>query len=184
MRHALPILLLLAGCGPGGAPRGHYEGRAESRWLDDGRRMELTAGLVYVDPDAVRWEAPSGWIVDGASIPRILWTTVGGPFEGVYRKASIVHDVACDTKARPWRSVHRMFRDACLDAGCSEHQANTLFAAVWHFGPRWPDPGSPAFARPPVEPTDAAVRAVLEFAQRPGRTRAEIEAFEPPSEEP
>jgi hypothetical protein len=76
--------------------------------------------------------------VDGASIPRRLWALIGGPFEGRYRKASVVHDVECQTKANRWRDVHLMFHSAMLCDGVHPLKAKIMYGAVYHFGPRWP----------------------------------------------
>jgi hypothetical protein len=90
--------------------------------------------------DGTVWEAPSGSLVNGASIPRVLWTLVGSPFTGDYVYASIVHDVACDTRARPWRATHYMFYQACLAGGTRPGRAKLMYLAVRNFGPRWPEP--------------------------------------------
>jgi hypothetical protein len=80
---------------------GTFVGKVVTEWLDDGRKMKLIEGFGYIDPSGVRWDAPAGWVVDGASIPRIGWSLIGGPFEGRYRNASVIHDIACDQKQRP-----------------------------------------------------------------------------------
>ena len=86
------------------------------------------------------WEAPSGSLVNGASIPRVLWTLVGSPFTGDYVYASIVHDVACEARTRPWRDTHYMFYLACLAGGTRPGRAKLMYLAVRNFGPRWPQP--------------------------------------------
>jgi hypothetical protein len=88
------------------------------------------------------WAAPSGSLIDGASIPRVLWSLVGSPFTGDYVYASIVHDVACDTRTRPWRDTHYMFYLACLAGGTHRGRAKLMYLAVRNFGPRWPQPES------------------------------------------
>jgi len=90
--------------------------------------------------DGTVWEAPGGSLVNGASIPRVLWTLVGSPFTGDYVYASIVHDVACDTRRRPWRATHYMFYQACLAGGTRPGRAKLMYLAVRNFGPRWPEP--------------------------------------------
>lgn len=35
----------------------------------------------------------------------LFWSFIGGPFEGKYRNASVVHDFLCKVQKRPWRSV-------------------------------------------------------------------------------
>lgn len=71
---------------------GSFVGRVLAEWLDDGRLMRLEEPFEYVGPDRRRWPVPKGTIVDGASIPRPLWSVIGGPFEAKYRNASVVHD--------------------------------------------------------------------------------------------
>lgn len=116
---------------------GRFEGEVVARWEDDGRSMTLVAPFAYVDPRAVRWPAAAGSVIDGASIPRAFWTLIGGPFNGRFRDASVVHDAACEARDRPWRAVHRMFYEACRCGGVGAVQAKTMYYAVFHFGPRW-----------------------------------------------
>jgi hypothetical protein len=120
-----------------GASFGNFIGEVIARWLVDGRKMELTADFAYLDPSGRRWNAPKGSIVDGASIPQVFWTVVGGPFEGSYRNASVVHDVACVKKEGHWQDVHRMFYYAMRAGGVSDFRAAVMYAAVYRFGPRW-----------------------------------------------
>src|SRR5947209_4848318 len=73
---------------------GFYSGPVETRWENDGRSMTVLNELRYTDPYGAVWIAPAGSHVDGASIPRAFWGIIGGPFEGKYRNASVLHDVA------------------------------------------------------------------------------------------
>jgi Protein of unknown function (DUF1353) len=94
------------------AARGRYLGRLILEPLIDGRRMQLVQPFGFLDENQIRWPVPSGTKVDGASIPKVLWPLIGGPFEGKYRYASVIHDYYCDTRLRPWRMVHRVFYNA------------------------------------------------------------------------
>ncbi len=117
---------------------GRYEGTVQTEWIPgDGRRMKLLSRFDYFDPNGVNWDAPAGWIVDGASIPQFAWSFIGGPFEGKYRDASVLHDVACDRKSKPWEDVHLMFYYAMLASNVEGWRAKVMYAAVYHFGPRW-----------------------------------------------
>lgn len=62
---------------------------------------------------------------------------IGGPFEGPYSNASVVHDVACDQRQRPWRDVHLAFYTAMLAAKVDSVNAKVMYGAVYQFGPRW-----------------------------------------------
>lgn len=122
---------------PTAADWGRFEGAVVARWADDGRTMTLVEDFAYLDPRDVRWQARAGAVVNGASIPRAFWSVIGGPFEGLFRNASVVHDVACDTRERRWQEVHRMFHDACRCGGVGSAQATLMYYAVYRFGPRW-----------------------------------------------
>ena len=105
--------------------------------LDNGRELRLLEDFAYIDPHGTVWTAPKDAVVDGASIPQVFWTFTGGPLEGKFRNASIVHDVACDRRAVPSDKVHQMFYEACRCGGVPENEAKLLYAAVYHFGPDW-----------------------------------------------
>lgn len=116
---------------------GRFVGTVVARWHDDGRAMTLVEPFAYVDPRDLEWLAPAGAVVNGASIPQAFWSLIGGPFEGRFRDASVVHDVACERRTRPWQDVHRMFYEACRCGGVGAVMAKTMYYAVQHFGPRW-----------------------------------------------
>jgi hypothetical protein len=116
---------------------GKFIGTVKTEWLDDGRKMQLLDGFSFVDPLGASWDAKKGVVVDGASIPKVFWSFIGGPFEGKYRNASVVHDVACEERTRSWRVVHQMFYVASLRGGVGEVAAKVMYGAVYHFGPRW-----------------------------------------------
>lgn len=116
---------------------GRYRGEPQTKWLSDGRNMQLLAPFAFVRTDGEEWPVPTGAIVDGASIPRVFWSLIGGPFEGKYRDASIVHDHYCDTKTRTWKDTHRVFFEAMMTSGVRETRAKIMYYAVYKFGPRW-----------------------------------------------
>lgn len=116
---------------------GRFEGRVVTVWLPNGRNMELVEPFIYIDGRQVQWDAPKGTVVDGASIPKMAWSIIGGPFEGKYRNASVIHDVACVRKDRTWQAVHEAFYNAMLASDVDETTAKVMYAAVYHFGPRW-----------------------------------------------
>ena len=116
---------------------GTFIGEVVAKWDTNGRTMTLMEPFAYIDPDGRRWNAPKGAQIDGASIPRIAWSIIGGPFEGQYRAASVIHDVACVERQQDWRKVHRAFFTGMRAGGVAQTQAKIMFAAVYHFGPRW-----------------------------------------------
>jgi hypothetical protein len=131
------LLVCLVSYSAACATAGRYVGEVIAKWLDDGRVMELQSDFSYVDPSGASWLAPKGAKVDGASIPPAAWSLIGGPFEGRYRNASVIHDVACQKKDRPWQEAHRMFYDAMLTSGVPSLKARVMYAAVLVGGPKW-----------------------------------------------
>lgn len=115
----------------------HFEGELVLIVQPDGRLMRLNQPYAFRDGKCGRWSVPKGALVDGASIPGALWSVIGGPFEGRYRNASVLHDWYCITRTRPWREVHRMFFDGMIAAGVPRAQAQLMYAAVYLRGPRW-----------------------------------------------
>lgn len=156
-----------------GGPNGQFVGRVAAVWLDDGRTMELLEDFQYLSSSAKAWDAPKGSTVNGASIPRLLWSLIGSPFTGPYRHASVVHDVACDRKSETWAQVHRMFYDACLCGGTEPVLAKTMYGAVYHYGPRWDADGRAFTPRAPEQQFTELER----FIEEQNPTLDEIEHY-------
>lgn len=133
------IVLFAAPFGTIAATYGEFVGDVVTSWDKDGRTMVLQKDFTYIDPQNTRWDAPAGSKIDGASIPKWAWSFIGGPYEGKYRKSSVIHDVACARRIKKWTDVHRAFHTAMLLEGAGATQAKIMFAAVYYFGPRWPE---------------------------------------------
>jgi hypothetical protein len=160
---------------------GRFVGSVKTEWVEADRRMRLLDDFVYVAAKGTEWKAPKGSLIDGASIPRVLGTAVGSPFTGEYRTASVVHDVACEKRHRPWKDVHRMFYEASRCGGVGEEKAKIMYAAVYHFGPRWSPNGTlMAFAR--SRPVDEDFARLKSFVESEDPTLDAIEGFDPARE--
>ena len=125
---------------------GKFSGEPEARWLTESdepdRRMRLLGEFWFSDPRRKELKVPAGYDdMNGASIPRALWSLVGSPYTGDYRRASIVHDKACDDAGEDKgkrRAADRMFYHACREGGCSIRQAIILYVGV-RIGAALPD---------------------------------------------
>ncbi|MEP7008126.1 MAG: DUF1353 domain-containing protein [Sphingomonas bacterium] len=146
-------------------PFGWYDGLPSSIALEaDGRSAHLLAPLTYHDPDGIGWPVPIGARLDGASIPRLFWTLIGGPLDGKYRDASIVHDHYCITQSRTWRHTHSMFHEAMRCSGVSAALAGVMYYAVYRFGPRWSAADAlEAVAGRPAEAFDARTAESFQY---------------------
>ncbi len=145
---------------------------------DDYRDMKLLANFGYLDPYGVYWEVPAGSVTNGASVPWYLWPALGGPYDGPYRDAAVIHDYYCDKQTYTWEKTHEMFYNASRRRGVSETLAKTMYLGLQMFGYRWPAPASTtglgqrgmshaSFALPRMHSRSSAL-----LAQAPGRTPA------------
>lgn len=101
------------------------------------RKMILLDDVFFIDSLGILWRAQTGSEIDGASIPRFFWRFIGSPFVGLYRRASVIHDVACVERNRPHQEVHRMFYDAMIADNVPKIKARIMYMAVRVFGPKW-----------------------------------------------
>jgi hypothetical protein len=184
------ILSVLAGVFVGAAAlsaaQGKFVGKVVVEWLDDPfvARFQLREDFGYEDRAGKLWLAPRGQVLDGASIPLVFRETVGMPFVGDYRRASVVYDYYCHVMSEPWRDVHRMFYNASLTEGVGEVNAKVMYAALYAAGLRWEMPGSSCFKschaaapslswKPQVEAGD--VKPVVEWIRQTNPGLEEIE---------
>lgn len=116
---------------------GSYRGRLLTEFLEDGRLMELVEPYTFIDRKRNEWPVPARTRTDGASIPRPLWSIIGGPFEGKYRVPAIIHDYYCSVRTRAWQATHVMFYEAMRASGVGELHAKMMYAGVYFGGPRW-----------------------------------------------
>jgi len=115
---------------------GSFSGNPKTEWLvtENGidQDMVLLEDFLFEDPDGKPWKAPATFPINGASIPRQLWTLIGSPFVGNYRRASIVHDIACGdaTTKEERKAADVMFFYACLAGDCKFFESAVLYVGV------------------------------------------------------
>jgi hypothetical protein len=109
---------------------------------------------------------PANSFLNGATIPRPLWSAIGSPFAGKYRRASVIHDYYVgegdnpDVTPEQRKAADRMFYHACRYDGCSRRFASMLYVGVrtGSFLSNWAAPYRDAVRGP----MDEAVRQSLE----------------------
>ena len=112
-----------------------FSGYPKTSWTGH-REMSLLEEFFYIDPRGKVWKAPAGSSINGATIPKALWSAVGSPYVGKYRRASVVHDVAVGEGDNPDVSLierhkaDKMFYQACRFDGCSKRFAAILYIGV------------------------------------------------------
>lgn len=100
-------------------------------------QFKIDLDFRFEDPNGLLWLTPSGTHVDGASIPQFFWSIIGGPFEGPYINASVIHDHYCRTKERTAHDTHRNFYYGMMASNVPKWKANLMHWAVSTFGPSW-----------------------------------------------
>lgn len=150
----------------------------------------LLQDFQFTDPNGLRWTTPKGWEVDGASIPRIAWSVVGGPMSGKYLYASVIHDRYCDTKTRTALATHRTFYYGMKASGVSDGKAKVMYWAVRTFGPSWKitraggrfgfrGPATNTLAIDVIEPPNVPDKKLKELLDgiKPNMTVAELDSL-------
>ncbi|NQY67685.1 MAG: DUF1353 domain-containing protein [Flavobacteriales bacterium] len=100
------------------------------------RGMTLLEAFSYTDKRGKKWTSPEGCYVNGATIPEFLWSRVGSPFTGEYRRASVIHDYYVGEGRNPDVSkadrikADKIFHEGCLHDGCSRAFAGMLYIGV------------------------------------------------------
>lgn len=92
------------------------------------RAMRMLFDMRFTDKRGVNHIVPAGAVINGADIPRVLWTPVGPPMAGPYVRSSALHDVALTQM--PPEPAHQLFYESMLADGCTQEQADLFWHAV------------------------------------------------------
>lgn len=113
-----------------------FIGEVKTLWQSNHRDMKLLEAFSFIDPAGKEWKVPVGSFLNGATIPRALWSIVGSPYTGSYRRATVIHDYFVGEGTNPEvshaerRSADKMFYHACRSDGCTRSQAVVLYMGV------------------------------------------------------
>lgn len=120
-------------------PWGRYIGDVETKWMapPEPRVMMLLSTFQYIDNQGRGWVAPRGEVINGASTGWFL-RRLFPAYVGKYRRATVIHDVYCESRVRNSKVVHLMFYQAMRCDGVGSCQAWIMWFAVSVFGPRFP----------------------------------------------
>lgn len=119
-----------------------FEDALEVEPLDDGSNWLILQNFYY-DSDVQctglpkgcakgsRVTVEAGFTTDFASIPRVLWSLVGAPADGKYRKAAVVHDKLYRTPGLATRpQADSVFLEAMEACGVGWFARHTIYAGV------------------------------------------------------
>lgn len=74
-------------------------------------QWKLTHTFIY-DNEPIYISVPRGFVTDGASIPRIVWTLIGSPWSGRYARAAVIHDFLYHIQTTTRWEADRIFYQA------------------------------------------------------------------------
>lgn len=98
--------------------------------LSQGRLARFLEDFVYVAPDGHHWPTPAGFIMDGGSLPRLLWTRFGGPFDGPNIFIGAVHDPRYRFADTTRENADHLLLDVGRCAGFSDEDAMAIYLGV------------------------------------------------------
>ena len=107
------------------------------------RKYFLVTPYTYTLSNGKSYVVPAGFETDGASVPRIAWSSGVRP-DGLIRAAAVVHDYLCVRKGQvspscrvSSREAADIFKDLMVAAGMRAKFVRRAYWAVRWFGPRW-----------------------------------------------
>jgi len=111
---------------------GEFQGRVIVEWLDDPfvPTMRLVEPFSFRQPDGKRWTVSGGYVMKGTGFPPLFRDHFGQPFNGGFRKSSIVYDYVAQEMADPWDDAQRMFLDASVAEGVTEAGAKAMYTLL------------------------------------------------------
>ncbi len=90
---------------------------------------ELTANFKYINPP-ISVIVPKGFLTDGGSLPRIVWTLIGSPWSGRYPKACVPHDWHYWSQTITRKEADRQFLDGMEILGVSWWKRRLMYRVV------------------------------------------------------
>lgn len=114
---------------------GRWENPPDIRRTTDrtGREVALLLqNLVWIRADGTTVVIPAGFVCDGATVPRVVWSLVGGPFDGPYLPGAILHDflLSVRTPGQPVWGIHKEFYNGMRANNTSWLISNLFYRSV------------------------------------------------------
>lgn len=91
----------------------------------------------YVDSKERVWTVPSGTVVSGAVMPKLVYSTIGGPWSGSYRNAIVLLEYMVNEQVSDSETVYGVFLEAMQSSGVSNRTSLLLYYAIRSAGPIW-----------------------------------------------
>ena len=96
------------------------------------RKLSGHAWVLTQDWDTPFGVIPAGFVTDGASIPRVVWSFSHPAAE--FFEAAVIHDWMYDNAIQTKAYADRVFRDVALLYGAKRWKVGLAYRAVKRFG--------------------------------------------------
>lgn len=127
------------------ADKGRFRGKVILEWVDDSpfiATMRLVEEFSFQQANGTSWVVPAGTDLDGRFAPPLFRRLMGHPFEGGFRKTSIVYDYVVKDMTQPWPEAQRMFYEASVAEGVLPIEAKVMYMLMNAGGTRWAERNS------------------------------------------
>jgi hypothetical protein len=141
------LVSTLAITGAHGIEQGGFEGRVVVEWLDDAfvPSMRTVEDFGFRQTTGKLWKVAPGQVFDGKGMPPLFNDLVGPPYEGRFRKSSMVYESATQRMVEKWDDAQRMFFEASMAEGVAPQDAKVMYLLLVLQGSRWEVAGSRCF---------------------------------------
>lgn len=96
------------------------------------KQWRLLAPFVY-NNFPIKIEVPIGFVTDGATIPKLVWSLVGSPWSGDYPKAAVIHDYGYHLQERSRKDVDDDFIEGMRILGVPLWKRRIMYRMVRTF---------------------------------------------------
>lgn len=127
------------------ADKGRFHGKVILEWVDDSpfiATMRLVEEFSFQQANGKSWVVPAQTNLDGRFAPPLFTRLMGHPFEGGFRKTSIVYDYVVKDMTQPWPEAQRMFYEASVVEGVLPIEAKVIYMLMNAGGVRWAERGA------------------------------------------
>jgi len=111
-------------------PKPYFIGTLKLEEVIPGEEWMLLDPLSFVRKNGAIYTAEELFHTDGASIPKWLWSLVGGPLSGKYAKSAVIHDKLCRSGIVPRKKADKIFLEAMKADGVAFWKRRAMYMAV------------------------------------------------------
>ena len=109
---------------------GHINGDLNITPTSNKRKWKTNSEVTYTTDSGKVVVVPANFVMDGASIPKMLWWAVGHPYIGNYARAALVHDYLYDNHELTKEEADLIFLDIMRIDGVKPWRRIAMYYAV------------------------------------------------------